>query len=46
MHVKKCFDELWVAVKFQSNFEIAGSRRNIFRYSLGFSMLEVEHCLA
>ena len=35
MHVKKCSDELWVAVKFQSNLEIAGSLRNSFRASLG-----------
>ena len=35
MHVKKCSDELWVAVKFQTNLEIAGSLRNSFRASLG-----------
>ena len=28
-------DELWVAEKFQSNSEIAGSLRNSFRASLG-----------
>ena len=28
-------DELWVAEKFQSNPEIAGSLRNSFRASLG-----------
>ena len=28
-------DELWIGVKGQSNSEIAGSPRNIFRYSLG-----------
>ena len=28
-------DELWVAEKFQSNSEIAGSPRNSFRASLG-----------
>ena len=27
-------DELWIGVKGQSNLEIAGSPRNIFRYSL------------
>ncbi len=25
MYVEKCWDELWVAVKFQTNLEIAGS---------------------
>ena len=45
MHVKKCSDELWVAVKFQTNLEIAGSLRNSFRASLVVSLLEVEHCL-
>ena len=34
MHVEKCWDEVWVAVKFQSNLEIAGSLRNSFRASL------------
>ena len=28
-------DDLWVAVKFQSNLEIAGSPRNSFRASVG-----------
>ena len=27
-------DEVWIAVKFQSNLEIAGSPRNSFRASL------------
>jgi hypothetical protein len=44
VHVKKCSDELWVAVKFQTNLEIAGSLRNSFRASLIISILEVEHC--
>lgn len=35
MYVKKCWDEVWVAVKFQTNLEIAGSLRNSFRVSLG-----------
>ena len=35
MHVEKCWDEVWVAVKFQTNLEIAGSLRNSFRVSLG-----------
>ena len=34
MYVEKCWDELWVAVKFQTNLEIAGSLRNSFRASL------------
>ena len=45
MHVEKCGDEVWVAEKFQSNLEIAGSLRNIFRYSLRVRVMEVEHCL-
>ena len=32
--VKKLPDELWLAEKFQSNSEIAGSPRNSFRASL------------
>ena len=32
--VKKVPDELWIAEKFQSNSEIAGSPRNSFRTSL------------
>ena len=35
MSVEKGWDEVWVAVKFQSNLEIAGSLRNSFRASLG-----------
>ena len=35
MYVEKCWDEVWVAVKFQSNLEIAGSLRNSFRAILG-----------
>ena len=34
MSVEKLSDESWVAVKFQSNAEIAGSPRNSFRASL------------
>ena len=34
MYVEKCWDEVWVAVKFQTNLEIAGSLRNLFRGSL------------
>ena len=32
--VKKSRDDLWLAEKFQSNSEIAGSPRNSFRASL------------
>ena len=32
--VKKLRDDLWIAEKFQSNSEIAGSPRNSFRTSL------------
>ena len=45
MSVEKLSDEMWVGVKFQSNLEIAGSLRNIFRYSLRVRVMEVEHCL-
>jgi hypothetical protein len=38
-------DELWIGVKGQSNWEIAGSLRNIFRYGLRWSPQEVEHCM-
>ncbi len=39
MSVEKGSDELWIAEKFQSNSEIAGSPRNSFRASL-----EVKRC--
>ena len=32
-------DEVWLAVKFQSNLEIAGSLRNSFRASVGHEFL-------
>ena len=35
MGVEKPSDDLWIGVKGQSNFVIAGSLRNIFRYSVG-----------
>ena len=38
-----CADDLWLAVKFQSNSDIAGSPRNRFRPSLEISYVEVEH---
>ena len=34
MTVEKVWDELWIAEKFQSNSDIAGSPRNSFRASL------------
>ena len=34
MKAENFSDELWVGVKDQSNWVIAGSLRNIFRYSL------------
>ena len=34
MGVEKPSDDLWIGVKGQSNLVIAGSLRNIFRYSL------------
>ena len=45
MYPETCPDDLWLAEKFQSNLEIAGSLRNIFRYSLRARVVEVEHCL-
>ena len=37
MSVTKGSDDMWVAEKFQSNLEIAGSPRNVLRYSRGFA---------
>ena len=34
---------MWVAEKFQSNPEIAGSPRNSFRASVDRSLMEVKH---
>ena len=42
-YVEKCGDELWIAEKFQSNSEIAGSPRNSFRASLEVKHVGVEH---
>ncbi len=39
-------DELWVGVKGQSNFVIAGSPRNAFRCSVACFLPEVEHWIA
>ena len=36
-------DDLWIAEKFQSNPEIAGSLRNSFRASLDWTLPEVKH---
>ena len=33
-HVEKVVDDVWIAEKFQSNSDIAGSPRNSFRASL------------
>ena len=43
--VEKYWDELWVGAKDQSNREIAGSPRNIFRYSLVGLHVAVKHSL-
>jgi hypothetical protein len=45
MWVENRSDELWLGVKGQSNWEIAGSLRNIFRYGLGRCQQGVEHCM-
>ena len=38
-------DDLWIGVKGQSNFVIAGSPRNAFRCSVACCLLVVEHWL-
>ena len=43
MCVEKRWDDLWIGVKGQSNPVIAGSPRNILRYSLRECLAEVEH---
>ena len=43
MSVEKGWDDVWIAVKFQSNSDIAGSPRNSFRASLVVRYLGVEH---
>ena len=45
MWVENCSDEVWIGVKGQSNWEIAGSPRNIFRYSLVECIVVVKHSL-
>ena len=42
MTVEKVSDELWIGVKGQSNFVIAGSLRNAFRCSVACFSPEVE----
>ena len=42
MTVEKVSDDLWIGVKGLSNWEIAGSPRNILRYSLVGFITEVE----
>ena len=39
MYVEKCWDEVWVEEKFQTNLEIAGSLRNSFRASVDVKSL-------
>ena len=41
--VEKASDELWIGVKGQSNLVIAGSLRNIFRYSVVLQRIGVKH---
>ena len=41
--VEKVGDDLWLGVKGQSNLVIAGSPRNVFRYSVACSVTGVEH---
>ena len=43
MSVEKGWDDVRIAVKFQSNSDIAGSPRNSFRASLRVRYAGVEH---
>ncbi len=45
MRVENFCDDLWVGAKDQSNWEIAGSSRNIFKYSLVELHAAVKHSL-
>ena len=45
-NVAKLADEVWLAVKCQSNPELSGSPRNAFRRSRGETELGVQHCFA
>ena len=40
--VENLGDDLWLGVKGQSNSVIAGSPRNVFRYSVSWFLAEVE----
>jgi hypothetical protein len=40
VYVVKCWDELWIGVKFQSNRDIAGSLRNSFTASVRVKIME------
>ena len=42
--VEKSADEVWLGVKYQSNPELAGSPRNVFRRSGCDYSLGVKHC--
>ena len=41
--VENCSDEVWIGVKGQSNLVIAGSLRNILRYSVVLQHIGVKH---
>ena len=43
MYVSICLDEMWLEVICLTNSEIAGSPRNISRYSLKVKTVGVEH---
>lgn len=43
VNVEKFSDELRLGVKCQSNAELAGSPRNVLRYSVGISLSGVKH---
>ena len=44
--VENMGDDLWIGVKGQANSVIAGSPRNVFRYSVRCSASEVEHWMS
>ena len=44
--VEKPADEVWLGVKCQSNPELAGSPRNVFRRSGVKTSVGVKHCFA
>ena len=43
VRVTNLWDDMWLGVICLTNLEIAGSPRNIFRYSGGSWPMEVEH---